>query len=114
MVLSTLKQVIKTAAAWHHPAIAITDHGVIQAFPKIQDLARQFDQKVIYGMEGYLIQDIPENIDTDRQKYHHIIILAKNMTGLRNLYRLVTLSHLKFTVNARFCPNLCWRNCMKA
>ena len=87
---------IKTAAAWHHPAIAITDHGVIQAFPKIQDLARQFDQKVIYGMEGYLIQDIPENIDTDRQKYHHIIILAKNMTGLRNLYRLVTLSHLKF------------------
>ena len=47
-------------------------------------------------MEGYLIQDIPENIDTDRQKYHHIIILAKNMTGLRNLYRLVTLSHLKF------------------
>lgn len=94
--LIDLKQVIKTAAAWHHPAIAITDHGVIQAFPKIQDLARQFDQKVIYGMEGYLIQDIPENIDTDRQKYHHIIILAKNMTGLRNLYRLVTLSHLKF------------------
>ena len=90
------EEVIKTAAAWKHPAIAITDHGVIQAFPKIQDLAKKYKQKVIYGMEGYLIEDIPTDIDTDRQRYYHIIVLAKNMTGLRNLYRLVTLSHLKF------------------
>lgn len=47
-------------------------------------------------MEGYMINEIPENPDTDRQQYNHIIILAKNITGLRNLYRMVTLSHLKF------------------
>lgn len=90
------EEIIKTAAKWHHPAVAITDHGVIQAFPKIQDLADKYKQKVIYGMEGYMIEDIPADPDTDRQQYNHIIILAKNVTGLRNLYRMVTLSHLKF------------------
>ena len=90
------EEVIKTAAKWKHPAIAITDHGVIQAFPKIQELAAKYKQKVIYGMEGYLIDDIPKDADTDRQRYYHIIILAKNMTGLRNLYRMITLSHIKY------------------
>ncbi len=90
------EEIVKTAAKWHHPAVAITDHGVIQAFPKIQELAKKYHQKVIYGMEGYLIDDIPDDIDNDRQQYSHIIILAKNKTGLFNLYRMVTLSHLKF------------------
>ena len=43
-----------------------------------------------------MIEKIPDDIDADRQRYDHIIILARNMTGLRNLYRMVTLSHLKF------------------
>lgn len=90
------EEIIKTAAKWKHPAVAITDHGVIQAFPKIQELAAKYKQKVIYGMEGYLIDEIPEDADNDRQQYSHIILLAKNITGLRNLYRLVTLSHLKY------------------
>lgn len=90
------EEIIKTAKEWNHPAVAITDHGVIQAFPKIQELAAKYNQKVIYGMEGYMIEDIPEDVDEDRQKYNHIIVLAKNMTGMRNLYRLVTISHLKF------------------
>jgi DNA polymerase-3 subunit alpha (Gram-positive type) len=94
--LIDLERIIKTIARWKHPAVAITDHGVIQAFPKIQDLAKKYGVKVIYGMEGYMIEKIPDDIDADRQRYDHIIILARNMTGLRNLYRMVTLSHLKF------------------
>ena len=90
------KKAIQTASQWGAPAIAITDHGVIQAFPKLQEYAAEFKQKIIYGMEGYMIENIPEDIDTDRQKYSHIIILAKNMTGLHNLYRLVTFSCLKY------------------
>ena len=90
------EEIIRTAAKWKHPAVAITDHGVIQAFPQIQTLAAKYGQKVIYGMEGYLIDEVPEDIDSDRQQYSHIILLTKNITGLRNLYRLVTLSHLKY------------------
>jgi len=83
------KDLIKTAAQWGHPAIAITDHGVVQAFPEAQEAAAKAGIKVIYGMEGYLVDD-------DIKKARHIIILAQNSIGLRNLYRLVSLSHLKY------------------
>ncbi len=92
--LIDVEKLIKTIKSWNHPAIAITDHGVVQSFPVVQSYAAEHGVKVIYGMEGYLIDEIPKDIEFDQQKYSHIIILAKNMTGLRNLYRLVSLSHV--------------------
>jgi DNA polymerase III subunit alpha, Gram-positive type len=84
-----IADLINTAARYGHPAIAITDHGVIQAFPAAQELAAKSKIKVIYGMEGYLF-------DQDISQSNHIIILARNTIGLRNLYRLVSLSHIKY------------------
>ncbi|MCI5836819.1 MAG: PolC-type DNA polymerase III [Veillonellaceae bacterium] len=89
-------RLLDTVKKWNHPAVAITDHGVVQSFPMVQALAAEKGVKIIYGMEGYLIEEIPTDIAQDRQKYTHIIILAENMTGLRNLYRLVSLSHLRY------------------
>ena len=88
-----VKDLIKTAAKWGWPAIAITDHGVVQAFPDAEkELEKdKLDIKVIYGMEGYLTGD-----DFEQKRANHIILLAKNPIGLRNLYRLVSLSHLKY------------------
>ena len=83
------KDLIKTAANWGHSAVAITDHGVVQAFPEAHEAALKSGIKVIYGMEGYLV-------DEDIKKARHIIILAQNSIGLRNLYRLVSLSHIKY------------------
>lgn len=83
------KNLIKTAAKWGHPAVAITDHGVVQAFPEAYEEAIGAGIKVIYGMEGYLFDD-------DINQARHIIILAKNNIGLRNLYRLVSISHLRY------------------
>ena len=80
---------ISTAERYGHSAVAITDHGVIQAFPLAQELAQKSKVKVIYGMEGYLF-------DQDISQSNHIIILARNTQGLRNLYRLVSLSHIKY------------------
>lgn len=48
---------VKTAARWGHPAIAITDHGVVQAFPEAAEAAAKYGIKVIYGLEGYLVDD---------------------------------------------------------
>ena len=83
------KALVSTAAKWGHRAVAITDHGVVQAFPDAFSTSSKAGIKVIYGMEGYLFND-------DIKNAYHIIILAKNRVGLRNLYRLVSISHLKY------------------
>ena len=86
----SVKNLIKTAAKWGHPAIAITDHGVVQAYPDAAKTVadNKLDIKIIYGMEGYLTTD-------NGKTSYHIIMLAKNKDGLRNLYQLVSISHLK-------------------
>ena len=91
-VVST-ETLINTAARWGWDAIAITDHGVVQAFPDAMKVIgeKKLDIKIIYGMEGYLTGD-----DYKQKHANHIIILAKNYEGLHNLYRLVSLSHLRF------------------
>ena len=91
--VTPVKTLIKTAASWGWPAIAITDHGVVQAFPDADKAVTdsKLDIKIIYGMEGYLTGE-----DYEQKHANHIIILAKNPVGLRNLYRLVSLSHLKY------------------
>ncbi len=48
---------IKQAAKWGHPALAITDHGVAQGFPEAYAAAQKAGLKLIYGMEGYLVND---------------------------------------------------------
>lgn len=85
----SVKDLIFTAAKWGHPAVAITDHGVVQAFPEAHDVAEKAKIKMIYGMEGYLVED-------DLNKANHIVLLAKNPIGLRNLYKIVSLSHLRY------------------
>lgn len=49
---------VKQAAKWGHKAIAITDHGVVHAFPAAYKAAKKLDDfKVIFGCEGYLVDD---------------------------------------------------------
>ena len=93
--LTGVAEVIKTALAWGHPAIAITDHGVVQAFPEAYEAAKGKNIRLIYGLEGYLFDDTQENKGGKIPTYH-VIILARNQEGLANLYRLVTISHLQF------------------
>ena len=91
--VDSVEDLVLTADRWGWPAIAITDHGVVQAFPDAMKALGKCKNniKVIYGMEGYLVGD-----DYKQKHVNHIILLAKNPTGLRNLYQLVTLSHLQF------------------
>lgn len=54
---------VKQAAKWGHKAIAITDHGVVQAFPDAYDAGNKYGIKIIYGTECYLIDDSIKIVD---------------------------------------------------
>ncbi len=56
--MTDAKALVKQAIKWGHKAIAITDHGNVQAFPDAMHAAEKSDLKVIYGMECYLINDM--------------------------------------------------------
>lgn len=91
-----VETLIKTAAAWNWNAVAITDHGVIQAFPNAAITAEKLAKagkkiKIIYGMEGYLVGE-----DFKQKFANHVIILAKNKVGLANLYKLISISQIKY------------------
>ncbi len=62
--VSEVKDIVRRAHDWGHKAIAITDHGVVQAFPDanhyIEGLDKDDPFKVIYGVEGYLVDDLQE------------------------------------------------------
>ena len=59
--VSDVKDIIACAKRWGHKAIAITDHGVVQAFPDANHaVSPDEDFKVIYGCEGYLVDDLKD------------------------------------------------------
>lgn len=62
--VSEVKDIVKRAHDWGHRAIAITDHGVVQAFPDANHYMESLDKddpfKVIYGVEGYLVDDLTD------------------------------------------------------
>ena len=99
--VSSATDIIKRAAKWGMKSIAITDHGVVQSFPEANHAVEdnKLDIKVIYGVEAYLVPDeeIPEGEDGYKKiRPYHAIILAQNYTGLRNLYELISVTHLNY------------------
>ncbi|MBQ6235645.1 MAG: PHP domain-containing protein, partial [Clostridia bacterium] len=62
--ITNLTEAFRTAKRWGHKALAITDHGVVQAFPEAAKAAKSTGVKAIFGVEGYLIPDC-ESIPAD-------------------------------------------------
>lgn len=85
--VSSASDLIARAQAWGHHAIAITDHGVAQAFPEAMNaVGKAKDFKVIYGCEAYVVNDIAERKiligETDKTVNDTIIIFDVETTGL--------------------------------
>ena len=116
--LNDVANLVKTAAAWGQPAVAVTDHGVVQSFPDAAKTAKKLASdkenpvhiKIIYGMEGYVFDDRDchnedGTIDFKKKNTNHIILLAATQEGLKNIYKLVSYSHLEYFYKR---PRLPW------
>ena len=60
--LTDIDAAVKTAAKWGHKAIALTDHGVAQGFPELCGAGKKYGVKVIYGVEGYYLNDVDDRV----------------------------------------------------
>ena len=67
--VSEVKDIVKRAMKWGHKAIAITDHGDVQAFPDANHaISPDDDFKVIYGVEAYLVDDLKDIITNSKNQ----------------------------------------------
>jgi DNA polymerase-3 subunit alpha (Gram-positive type) len=89
--VTKIVKLVETAARWGHPALAVTDHGVVQAYPEAKAAAKKAGLKLILGMEGYLVERFARD---KNMPIHHMVLLVKDRQGLKNLYRLVSESHM--------------------
>ncbi len=95
--MTPAEDLIKRAIKWGHPAVAITDHGVVQAFPAAFGAVKGQNIKLIPGCEGYLIDEAlvvenPTEYDFDAP----IVVLDFESTGLNtNIARVIEIGAVK-------------------
>lgn len=97
----TVEDLVKAAVKEGMHAVALTDHGVMYGIAEFYKTAKKENIKPIIGMEAYIViegsrRDKTKIEDASGKKskhYHHLILLAKNKTGYKNLSKLSTLGH---------------------
>ncbi len=97
---------VKRAADWGHKAIAITDHGNVQAFPQAAAAGKKYGVKILYGMEGYLINDLTSAIafgDREQSFDDTFVVFDIETTGLSAAVNRITEIGAVKIVNGQVC-----------
>ncbi len=89
-----IPELIRIASENNMPAVALTDHGVMHGAIELYQKARAANVKPIIGCEVYVIDGDPADRVTKRH-YNHLVLLAKNQTGYKNLVKMVTKAQLE-------------------
>ncbi len=94
--LSSTKGLFAKAASLGMPAVAITDHGNMYGVKEFIKASKDFpDVKPIIGCEVYVTQHYDHLLkDKDHRSYYHLILLAKNERGYKNLLKIVSEGHV--------------------
>ncbi len=93
-----LDRLVERARELEFPALAITDHGVLYGAIDFYQAARDQGIQPIIGCEVYVAPGSrleKKTTNGGRDAYHHLLLLAADETGYRNLIRLVTAAHLE-------------------
>ncbi len=100
-----LKDLMEQAKLFELPAVAMTDHGNLFGVLEFYELAHSYGIKPIIGCEVYLAKDHKKK--AGKEKLHHLVLLAKNEIGYRNLLKLVSISYMEgFYYKPRLDKNL--------
>ena len=92
---SQLPQMVERAKALGMPALALTDHGVMYGAVELLKLCKGAGIKPIIGNEMYVINGSIDDPQPKKERRYHLVVLAKNATGYRNLVKLTSISHLR-------------------
>lgn len=93
--LTKLDEMINYAKEQGSPAIALTDHGSMYGIIEFYQKAKKAGIKPIIGVETYLAPGSRLDKNTRDDRGYHLLLLAKNLTGYRNLIKLVSLAHIE-------------------
>tara|TARA_Y100001968_G_scaffold333713_1_gene398610 strand:+ start:224 stop:3739 length:3516 start_codon:yes stop_codon:yes gene_type:complete len=92
---SQLPKMVQRAKDLQMPALALTDHGVMYGSIELLKLCKKANLKPIIGNEMYVINGSIDNPQPKKEKRYHLVVLAKNLIGYKNLVKLTTISHLE-------------------
>jgi DNA polymerase-3 subunit alpha len=92
---SQLPAMVEKAVELGMPALALTDHGVMYGAIELLKLCTKAGIKPIIGNEMYVINGSIEDPQQKKERRYHLVVLAKNATGYRNLVKLTSISHLR-------------------
>lgn len=92
-----IKKMVARAVEYDMPALAITDHGGLFGAIEFHDTCIAAGIKPVIGFEAYVAPHsrFEKSASKDERSYNHLILLAKNETGWKNLMRLSTIGYLE-------------------
>ena len=94
--LTKVDELIERAKELGMEAVAITDHGVMYGVIEFYQKAKKAGIKPIIGVEMYVTENMyDKRPNTNGRNYYHLVLLAENNTGYKNLIKLVTAAHLE-------------------
>ena len=91
---SQVPKIVERAKQLGMKSIALTDHGVMYGVLELVKTCKKYDIKPIIGNEMYIINGSIDDPQPKKEKRYHLVVLAKNYVGYKNLVKLTTLSHL--------------------
>ena len=92
---SQLPAMVERAVELGMPALALTDHGVMYGAIELLKLCSKAGIKPIIGNEMYVINGSIQDPQPKKERRYHLVVLARNATGYRNLVKLTSISHLQ-------------------
>lgn len=99
----SLKALVSRAKELGYKSLAVSDHGTVSAWVKFSKLCKQNDIRPIFGIEAYFAED--RHLRVGKRNNRHILLLAKNQQGIKNIYRM---SELAYTEGYFYDPRVDW------